>query len=74
MPRRILENIELITFAESLGGTESLLTYPVMQTHPDVPEEQKEKLGITDCLLRMSVGLENPDDIIADLEQAFKQV
>ena len=72
--RRILENIELITFAESLGGTESLLTYPVMQTHPDVPEEQKEKLGITNCLLRMSVGLENPDDIIADLEQAFKQV
>ena len=68
----ILKNIRLITFAESLGGTESLLTYPAVQTHPDVPEEQREKLGITDTLLRLSVGIENPDDIIADLRQAFE--
>lgn len=67
----ILENIKLITFAESLGGTETLLTYPAIQTHSDVPVKQKEKLGITDCLLRLSVGLENTDDLIADLEQAF---
>ena len=67
----ILENIRLITFAESLGGTESLLTYPTVQTHPDVPDEKKKKLGITDRLLRLSVGIENPDDIIGDLEQAF---
>lgn len=69
----ILENIRLITFAESLGGTESLLTYPAVQTHPDVPEAQKAKLGITDRLLRLSVGIENPDDIIGDLEHAFEQ-
>ena len=69
----ILKNIRLITFAESLGGTESLLTYPTIQTHPDVPKAQKEKLGITDRLLRLSVGIENPDDLIADLAQAFEK-
>ncbi len=68
----ILKHIRLITFAESLGGTESLLTYPTLQTHPDVPAAQKEKLGITDRLLRLSVGIENPDDIIRDLQQAFE--
>jgi cystathionine beta-lyase/cystathionine gamma-synthase len=69
----ILRNIRLITFAESLGGTESLLTYPNVQTHPDVPEERKRKLGITDRLLRLSVGIENPEDIIADLARAFRE-
>ncbi len=69
---KILKNIKLITFAESLGGTESLLTYPTVQTHPDVPEKQKERLGITDKLLRLSVGIENPKDIIEDLRQAFE--
>jgi len=67
----ILKNIKLITFAESLGGTESLLTYPVVQTHPDVPVEQREKIGINDRLLRLSVGLEAPSDLIDDLEKAF---
>lgn len=67
----ILKNIRLITFAESLGGTESLLTYPTVQTHPDVPEKQKQRLGITDKLLRLSVGIENPEDIVADLARAF---
>ncbi len=67
----ILRNVKLITFSESLGGTESLLTYPSLQTHPDVPAEQKERLGITDRLLRMSVGIEDPRDILGDLEQAF---
>ena len=52
---------------------ESLLTYPVTQTHPDVPEEQREKLGITDKLLRMSVWIENPADIIRDLGRAFEE-
>lgn len=69
----ILKNIRLITFAESLGGTESLMTYPAVQTHPDVPQEQREKLGITENLLRLSVGIENPDDIIEDLRQAFEK-
>lgn len=69
---RILERVRLITFAESLGGVESLLTYPMMQTHPDVPEEMREHLGITETLLRLSVGLESADDIIADLKQALE--
>ncbi len=69
----ILKNVSLIIYAESLGGTESLITYPAVQTHPDVPKEQREKLGITERLLRLSVGIESPNDIIADLEQAFVQ-
>lgn len=66
-----LQNVKLITFAESLGGTESLLTYPTLQTHPDVPAEVREHLGITDTLLRLSVGLENVNDLIADLDRAL---
>lgn len=70
---RVLERVQLITFAESLGGTESLLTYPMVQTHPDVPEKMREHLGITETLLRLSVGLEHPEDIIADLRQALEE-
>ena len=69
--RKVLEQIHLITYAESLGGVESLLTYPMLQTHGDVPVEVREKLGITECFLRMSVGIENVNDLIADLEQAL---
>lgn len=70
---RVLKKVKTVIFAESLGGTESLITYPAVQTHPDVPKEMREHLGITERLLRLSVGLENADDIIADLEQAFKE-
>jgi cystathionine gamma-synthase len=70
---RVLEHVKLITFAESLGGTESLITYPMMQTHPDVPQAMREHLGITETLLRLSVGLEHCDDIIADLAQALEE-
>ena len=70
---RVLRKVRLITFAESLGGTESLITYPMMQTHPDVPQETRERLGITETLLRLSVGLEYADDIIADLSQALEE-
>ena len=69
---RLLHGVKLITFAESLGGAETLLTYPAMQTHPDVPRAVKDCLGITDRLLRLSVGLENADDLIADLSQAWE--
>lgn len=69
---RVLRKVRLIIFAESLGGTESLITYPVLQTHPDVPKEIRNRLGITETLLRLSVGLENSDDIIADLSQALE--
>ena len=67
----LLERIKLIKFAESLGGTESLLTYPIRQTHADLTPEECEEKGITDCLLRLSTGIEATEDLIADLEQAF---
>lgn len=69
--RQVLSKVKLIKFAESLGGVESLITYPVYQTHADVPEEIRKKHGIDECLLRMSVGIENVLDLIADLEQAL---
>ena len=69
---QILAKVKIITFAESLGGPESLITLPATQTHADVPAEEREKLGITDAFLRMSVGLENADDLIADLRQAME--
>ena len=59
-------------FAESLGGTETLITYPLTQTHNSVPEDIREKLGITGKFLRLSVGIEDADDIIRDLENALK--
>ena len=69
--QKILRNVDMIMFAESLGGTETLITYPTTQTHEDTPKDVKEKLGITDRFLRMSVGIENVEDIIADLDRAM---
>jgi cystathionine beta-lyase/cystathionine gamma-synthase len=69
--RSILSKVKLVLFAESLGGTETLLTYPLLQTHADVPREEALAKGINERLLRLSVGLEAPEDIIADLAQAF---
>ena len=69
-----LKSIKLITFAESLGGTESFITYPATQTHMDIPEAERIARGITNNLLRFSVGLENIEDIKADLAQAFAQL
>lgn len=68
---QVLDKVKIITFAESLGGPESLITFPATQTHCDVAPEEREKLGITDSFLRMSVGLENVNDLIRDLEQAM---
>ena len=67
----LLRNVRLIAFAESLGGTETLLTYPLTQTHADVPRELLARNGITECTLRLSAGIENADDLIADLAGAF---
>ena len=67
----ILRHIKLIAFAESLGGVESLMTYPAVQTHADIPEEIRRAIGVDDRLLRLSVGIEHVDDLIADLEQAL---
>ncbi|MCI3919608.1 PLP-dependent transferase [Paenibacillus sp. TRM 82003] len=67
----ILRHIRLIAFAESLGGVESLMTYPAVQTHADIPKEIRDKVGVDDTLLRFSVGIEHADDLIEDLAQAF---
>jgi len=67
----ILRNIRLIAFAESLGGVESLITYPAVQTHADIPEEIRRRIGVDDRLLRFSVGIEHIDDLIADISRAF---
>ncbi|WP_276354675.1 PLP-dependent transferase [Cohnella caldifontis] len=68
----ILRHIRLIAFAESLGGVESLMTYPAVQTHADIPEEIRRAVGVDDRLLRFSVGIEHVDDLIADLDQAIQ--
>lgn len=68
---RILSNVKLAAYAESLGGVETLITYPLTQTHAEVPEELRKRNGITDCILRLSVGIENAEDLIADLDQAI---
>ncbi len=68
---QVLKQVKMIQFAESLGGVESLITFPAVQTHADVPADVRERLGISDCLLRLSVGIEDAADIIADLDQAL---
>jgi cystathionine gamma-synthase/cystathionine beta-lyase len=69
--RSVLKRLRLISFAESLGGVESLMTLPAVQTHADIPEAERLRLGICERLLRLSVGIESDCDIIADLEQAL---
>ena len=67
---QILESVKVIKYAESLGGVETLITYPMLQTHADLPESERKERGIDERLLRLSVGLEASDDLIADLKQA----
>lgn len=68
---KFLNQLKVITFAESLGGVESLITYPATQTHHDIPEEVRATYGLTNDLLRLSVGIEDVRDLIEDIEQAF---
>jgi len=68
---RILEKVQIIQYAESLGGVESLMTYPMLQTHADVPKKIREAKGINERLLRLSVGIEHIDDLLDDLAQAL---
>jgi cystathionine gamma-lyase len=68
---RMLERTELFTLAESLGGVESLIEHPAIMTHASIPPHVREELGIADGLIRLSVGVEDVDDLIADLEQAL---
>ncbi|WAW10070.1 PLP-dependent aspartate aminotransferase family protein [Oxalobacter vibrioformis] len=67
----ILKKVRVFSFAESLGGVESLITYPLVQTHADIPGDVRERLGINERLLRLSVGIEHVDDLIADLKHAM---
>ncbi len=70
----VLEKVRMIKFAESLGGVETLVTYPTTQTHADVPKEVREKNGITESTLRLSVGIEDVKDLLDELETVFKEI
>ncbi|PSJ61750.1 cystathionine gamma-synthase [Kumtagia ephedrae] len=70
--KRFLEHTHLFTLAESLGGVESLIEHPALMTHGSIPPEQRAAIGISDSLVRLSAGIEDGDDLIADLEQALK--
>lgn len=69
-----LNALNLFSFAESFGGVESMITYPATQTHMDIPQEMRESYGLSNCLLRISIGIEHANDLIGDLEQAFDKV
>lgn len=71
--RRMLENVHLCSLAESLGGVETLISHPAIMTHASVPREQREHLGITDGLIRISVGIEDIEDLFEDLDQALEK-
>ena len=68
---KIVENLKLFTLAESLGGVESLSGHPASMTHASIPKEEREKTGVVDSLIRLSVGIEDVDDLIEDLRQAI---
>lgn len=72
--RKFLESVKVFALAESLGGVESLIEHPAIMTHASVPAEQRKKIGIDDSLIRLSVGIEDFDDLLADLEHAFAQL
>jgi cystathionine gamma-lyase len=72
--RRFLENLHLFALAESLGGVESLVDHPAIMTHASVPPETRAKIGISDNLVRLSVGIEDCDDLINDLDRALSHV
>ena len=71
---KIVENLKLFTLAESLGGVESLCGHPATMTHTSIPKEEREKTGVTDSLVRLSVGIEDVEDLLKDLDQAFLKV
>ena len=72
--KRFLESTELFALAESLGGVESLINHPALMTHASVPKEQRDALGVTDSLVRLSVGIEDVRDLIEDLKNAFEAI
>jgi cystathionine beta-lyase/cystathionine gamma-synthase len=72
--RTILKSVRLCSLAESLGGVETLISHPASMTHASVPPEDRQRLGITDGLVRISVGIEDVEDLIADLDQALAKI
>lgn len=72
--RKFLESVQIFSLAESLGGVESLIEHPAIMTHASVPAENRKKLGIDDSLIRLSVGIEDLEDLLSDLKQAFAKV
>ena len=70
--KRFLQRLKLFTLAESLGGVESLIEHPTIMTHAAIPAAHRQKIGIEDTLVRVSVGIEDPNDLISDLQEALK--
>ena len=68
---KIASNMNVFSLAESLGGVESLINHPATMTHASIPKEERDKAGVVESLLRLSVGIENIEDLIADLKQAL---
>ena len=69
--KKLLKNVKIFTLGESLGGVESLISHPASMTHASIPKEEREKLGVTDTLIRFSVGIEDIEDLIADIKQSI---
>ena len=72
--KSLLRELKIFTLAESLGGVESLADHPASMTHASVPKEEREKAGITDSLIRLSVGIEDVEDLVSDLFCALEKV
>ena len=72
--RRLLRSVRLFSLAESLGGVESLISHPASMTHGSVPPDERKRLGITDGLVRISIGIEETEDLLEDLERALKKL
>jgi cystathionine beta-lyase len=70
----LAQNVQVFSLAESLGGVESLLGHPASMTHASIPKDERERSGITDSLLRLSVGIEDEEDLIEDLKQALDKI
>ena len=72
--RKLLNHVKLCSLAESLGGVETLISHPATMTHASIPADIRQRIGITDGLVRISVGIEDIEDLIADLEQALDKI
>jgi cystathionine beta-lyase/cystathionine gamma-synthase len=72
--RRLLENVKLCALAESLGGVETLISHPALMTHASIPPDVRRSVGISDGLVRISVGIEDVEDLVADLDQALAKM